>query len=77
MANTPANTPAANTPADQGGHSFKNIRATDKSKLQSGDYIASGAQVSGRGHSYDDISASGSAAVHLGNNYGGKSVFDD
>ena len=62
---------------DQRGHSFKNFTATDQAKMAIGDEIHGDMQVSGYWHTYDGISASGHAKVRSGNQYGGKSFWDD
>ena len=62
---------------DQRGHSFKNFTASDQAKMAIGDEIHADMQVNGYGHKYDGISASGHAKVRSGNQYGGKSFWDD
>lgn len=61
---------------DRKGHSYKNIKGSDRAKLRSGDEVFDGAQVTGRSHTYEDIFGSDNAIIHMGNSYGGKSVFD-
>jgi hypothetical protein len=53
------------------------MTATDESRMMMGNYISDGAQVTGAGHSYENVASSGKARVHAGNSYGGKSIFDD
>lgn len=62
------------------GHRYGDLSASGTSKLQAGDYFAEpwirmGAV--GAGHSYDSMAVDGNARSHMGNSYGGKSVFSD
>lgn len=58
-------------------HSYGNVAAEDTATVRLGDYVAEGHAVRGHGHKYENIGAKGQAKMLAGNQYGGKSIFDD
>lgn len=61
-----------------GRHVFGDTNFSDGARVQLGDYVAPGQRATGIGHTYGTMTAAGgSTRVHYGDNYGGRSVFDD
>lgn len=58
-------------------HTYGEINVADTVRISVGDYIAPGQQQSGPGHTYGRLTATGSSRVLYGDNFGGRSVFDD
>ncbi|KAH0541568.1 hypothetical protein FGG08_003980 [Glutinoglossum americanum] len=63
--------------SSQGGHQYNSIQAFERARIGNGNYVAAGYVPNGPGHIYNGITASGDSRVWNGDNYGGKSIFDD
>ena len=60
-----------------GRHRYGGINVADSVRIQVGDYVAPGQRATGAGHLYGNLTATGTSRVQYGDNFGGKSVFDD
>ena len=58
-------------------HQFSDVNTLDRARAGVGDEVALGATPNGYGHTYRGMTAKDDARVLYGNNYGGKSVYDD
>ena len=59
------------------GHEYVEINSGDKTRVEVGKYVAPGNTVTGLSHRYGKMNGYGEARIRYGDNYGGKSVFDD